>query len=247
MPITTGKFSVAFWIKPVDVNTMESIISKWSNGACFYITTYSSGKIRFSIYLNGTTTTLYSPANLLANDTWSHVVCTYDGHSHRIYVDGELQITGSDQNCLAQNSNGNLQMGYLQYQNQFTGTLDDVHLYEGALPEDEIEGLIDANCPYAHNPNPLDNAEYIDSNSILSWLSGYYTKDVNGHDIYFGTSFTDVNNANTISDEYQGNQTSNSLKVSNLDPNTTYYWRIDENESDSTVNKGTIWSFTVKP
>ncbi|MEA3225529.1 MAG: carbohydrate binding domain-containing protein, partial [Planctomycetota bacterium] len=72
------------------------------------------------------------------------------------------------------------------------------------------------------------------------------------HDVYFGTSFDDVNAAPTMN--------TLDLLVSNDQPGTTYdpdglldfgqtyYWRIDEVNSppDSTVFKGAVWSFTVE-
>jgi len=60
--------------------------------------------------------------------------------------------------------------------------------------------------------------------------------------VYFGTSYDDVNDANTLSDEYKGNYDANSYDPSGLELDTIYYWRIDE-VADTNIYKGDVWSF----
>lgn len=80
---------------------------------------------------------------------------------------------------------------------------------------------------------------------ILIWIPG---RDANEHDIYIGTDFNDVNDANTSSDEYRGRQPYEPHTYSEpggFDVNTTYYWRIDEvNEYE--IWKGDVWTFTTE-
>ena len=69
----------------------------------------------------------------------------------------------------------------------------------------------------------------------LSWVAG---SGSDSHDVYFGT------NATPAAVEYMGNQTENTFSRTNLNLNTTYYWRIDEvNEHGATA--GPVWSFTT--
>ena len=78
------------------------------------------------------------------------------------------------------------------------------------------------------SPDPLGSAP---PHVVLSWSPGLYVADVNGHDVYFGTSETDVNDANTSSSWYRGNQdgnTSDAGSLESLQLGHTYYWRIDE-------------------
>jgi hypothetical protein len=74
---------------------------------------------------------------------------------------------------------------------------------------------------------------------VLSWVPGY---DALSHDVYFGTSYDDVYNADTLSDEYKGNYDVNSYDPCGLDLDTTYFWRIDE-VVDSNIVIGDVWSF----
>ena len=98
----------------------------------------------------------------------------------------------------------------------------------------------------ATNPKPADNAIYVSLNTILNWTPG---KNTTSHDIYFGTDFNEVKNADTGSiGVYMGNQDvnywdSNSYDTNGLEPNTMFYWRIDE--VAGCTAKGNVWSFTT--
>jgi len=108
------------------------------------------------------------------------------------------------------------------------------------------------------NPNPGDGAtlDYYLGDSLetdLNWSRGYYAADVNGHDVYFGTDFDEVNDASLSYDPagtYQGRQTAQTSHVSNLLLGHTYYWRVDEVNlagPDPCLWKGPVWSFSVAP
>jgi hypothetical protein len=81
---------------------------------------------------------------------------------------------------------------------------------------------------------------------VLSWTPGVFVASYN---LYFGTDYDDVNNADISSPEYKvsGNLGDESYEPGKLEWNSTYYWRVDEvNDvhSDSPW-KGPIWSFTT--
>jgi len=102
----------------------------------------------------------------------------------------------------------------------------------------------------ATKPDPNDGDEYYDDSVDLSWKAAVTAVE---HDVYFGTNFDDVNDANENDpmgpDEiYKGRQTDASYEVS-VDANTTYYWRIDEvNDADANSPwKGNVWSFWTAP
>ena len=100
----------------------------------------------------------------------------------------------------------------------------------------------------AGNPQPSNSQQYITKKAILSWSASTYASS---HDVYFGTSYNDVNISIRGSGEYMGNQTATSWDTNNYAPsglnfNTTYYWRIDEVDRSWTT-KGDVWSFTTFP
>jgi hypothetical protein len=102
---------------------------------------------------------------------------------------------------------------------------------------------------YAYWPLPRDGARDAQLDAVLSWWPGIYAADPGAHDVYFGTSWDDVNDATTSSGVYMGSQ--------NLDANTydppallnlggTYYWRVDEhNDANGNLWKGDVWQFRV--
>ncbi|MHC4394471.1 MAG: LamG-like jellyroll fold domain-containing protein [Planctomycetota bacterium] len=93
----------------------------------------------------------------------------------------------------------------------------------------------------AINPEPTDGALDVDPNITLSWTTMY---EVFSHDVYLGTDFDDVNDANIYSDAYMGNFDANSYDPCGLDFGTAYYWRIDEKNVLGTA-KGAVWGFTT--
>ena len=99
---------------------------------------------------------------------------------------------------------------------------------------------------YAQNPNPADYATGIPHiGTVPSWTPG---TDSNSHDVYFGTDFDDVNDANTTVtlSVFKGNQNGNSYDPNMLMLGKRYYWRIDEvNELGGTLVKGRVWQFTI--
>jgi len=94
----------------------------------------------------------------------------------------------------------------------------------------------------AGNPKPGNGAVDVKHNQILSWSPG---EAAASHWIYFGTDQEAVRKANTGSHEYRGSRKLGSETYDHgiLEWNTTYYWRIDENEDDGTLRKGNVWSF----
>jgi hypothetical protein len=102
----------------------------------------------------------------------------------------------------------------------------------------------------AYNPSPPNGATDVMRETVLRWSPGLFAAS---HNVYLGTTFEDVNDANTPSSSCEPNEYNAGL----LERGATYYWRIDEvNEAYSPgphqppappngVWKGNVWSFTV--
>ena len=118
-----------------------------------------------------------------------------------------------------------------------------------------IEDLIRI-AEYAENvematvPVPDEGTVDVMRDVVLSWNSGSTAVT---HDVYFGTSFADVNDASR--DNPLGVLVSENQSANKYDPDgllefgTTYYWRIDEvnGAPGFEIFKGAIWSFTAEP
>jgi len=97
----------------------------------------------------------------------------------------------------------------------------------------------------AWDPSPMDGTKEADPNLGLSWRPG---NSASWHDVYFGTDFSEVTNADTSSSVYKGRQSvdANSYDPPGpLEPEPTYYWRVDEVNPGYPDSKGNVWSFTV--
>lgn len=83
-------------------------------------------------------------------------------------------------------------------------------------------------------PTPLNLATNVSQNPLLIWLPG---SNATSHAVYFGTT----NNLGSL----LTNTVANSVALTNLSANTTYYWRVNEATPGGTV-VGDVWSFTTK-
>ncbi|MHC4155513.1 MAG: LamG-like jellyroll fold domain-containing protein [Planctomycetota bacterium] len=94
----------------------------------------------------------------------------------------------------------------------------------------------------ADNPNPADGAEDVAPDVEISWSAGV---DAAEHNVYLGTDFEQVSEANLA--VWKG---ALPVEANSYDPcgllelGTTYYWRIDE-VNDGNQVRGDVWSFTT--
>jgi hypothetical protein len=122
---------------------------------------------------------------------------------------------------------------------------DDFKIFNRALSDVEVAGLFrGGNINTAWAPTPFSGAVDVDRSVVLKWLPGDSAVQ---HDVYLGTSFDDVNDADTTSAVYVGRFGPNEHDAGTLVLNQIYYWRIDEvNDSDGNSPWiGEIWRFTV--
>jgi hypothetical protein len=82
----------------------------------------------------------------------------------------------------------------------------------------------------------------------LTWTPGDYVQDTNEHQVYFGTSFNDVNNATPDNplNVYKGIRDVNNYTPDGyLAGSAYYYWRIDEvnTANGDSPWRGRIWRF----
>jgi hypothetical protein len=88
----------------------------------------------------------------------------------------------------------------------------------------------------AFGASPTSPSTNVSRNADLEWTAG---SGATSHDVYFGTDSTPDNT------ESKGNQLGTGYVLGQLEYNTTYYWRIDEVNTDGTTS-GDVWSFTTE-
>jgi regulation of enolase protein 1 (concanavalin A-like superfamily) len=180
---------------------------------------------------------------------WTHVAVTFDanapGNNNKIYIDGVISNQNRVTTPLTTNT-GPLFIGADTYTQPagrwfWYGMVDDVSIYNRALSAAEIKvlaGILNT----ATNPTPADTSTVNTKNVLLEWFQGSNAAYVNGHHVYFGDNYDNVDNGAGGTDK--GLCTDPNFLVSGLVPGTTYYWKVIEVNG---VNQwpGPIWSFTV--
>ncbi|MHC4628115.1 MAG: PA14 domain-containing protein, partial [Planctomycetota bacterium] len=90
----------------------------------------------------------------------------------------------------------------------------------------------------AYNPVPGDGAKFVETDGpTLSWTAGFNAKL---HTVYFGSTFEEVDTGTGGAPV----ALTTFVVPGPLDPETTYYWRVDEFDPPAT-HKGPVWSFTT--
>jgi len=163
-----------------------------------------------------------------------------------IYFDGELAASNSGvDDTLGGVKGGPLKIGAPTWSAYgYVGKMDDFMLYNRALSLEEVSTVFrgaDPNLAWA--PQPFNGQTDVPRDASLFWRRG---DNADRHDVYFGTSFDDVNDADTdTSGIYLGRQDANSYDPSGyLELTREYYWRIDE-VNEPNLWKGKVWKFTV--
>jgi len=183
---------------------------------------------------------------------WHHVAVTINADARTIilYYDGE-ELARNTNATLSPKDLGNTTQNWLGRSHDdvndsdYVGSMDDFRIYNYVLSEAEI-GRAMRGPQLAWNPRPGDGSTPdIEHATLLGWTPG---DNAAKHDVYFGTDANAVQAAD-ISDTtgiYRGRQDPNTYSPPGaLQWRKTYYWRIDEYNTDATISRGRIWSFTV--
>ena len=216
--------------------------------------TDTTGPMRFAITIGGggaPEEQSTAPGTLASG--WHHVAVTINAatRTDSLYLDGEVIATNTAA-TLTPSSLGNTTNNWLgrsQYPADayFNGALDDFRIYDYALSAAEIVKTMRGDPLLAWDPKPADGTTPdIHEATPLSWSPGDKAAQ---HDVYFGTDKDAVDNAgpSDTTGIYRGRQSSTSYTP----PEGVqwgggpYYWRIDQVNTDGTISKGRLWSFTV--
>ncbi len=183
----------------------------------------------------------------VAANTWYHLAATFDGTALRAYRDGVLITTNTAASGVPTAETGTLKLGRHATAAQFfRGTVDDARVYNKALSAQEIQAVMRGNLTRAWQPSPANGSTSdVVRAATLSWSRG---DKASQHAVYFGTDKKAVVNADTsdTAGVYRGLQNATSYSPPEITwAGGPYYWRVDEHNTDGTVTKGTIWSFSM--
>ncbi|MHC4336985.1 MAG: LamG domain-containing protein [Planctomycetota bacterium] len=196
----------------------------------------------------------------ISKDQWYHIAAVFDvsepSQKEKLYINGIVVAYNDDANSNPQDDFGSdtVGIGAYRYQspsakhlaNHFDGAIDELRVVDRALTPEEFLIRTDPNLAWLPRPfnHAIDTAVTVD----LEWEAGDHATS---HEVYFGTSWYDVNDANNDAnywpDVFKGKQDPCSYtQLPTLDLAATYYWRIDEiNDITSDRWKGDVWRFTI--
>ncbi len=166
----------------------------------------------------------------------------------RVYIDG--QVIGENKwaeftpSVLGSTTNNWLGKSEYSTGAYFKGYIDDFCIYNNVLTPAQISTI--ANYGGAVEPNPADNYMGADPDVTLQWSGTSGTS----FDVYFSNNLSVVNGATNslpIGAVYKGRITQNSFAITGLNPQTTYYWRVDEIDGAGNPIKGKVWQFATIP
>jgi len=244
-------FTMAGWVSAGNTGVYSSLFGQ-NDLIEFGFTTESGGQLGTWMAGNGWA---FVGANYgFSYPSWHHLVLAGDQTRIALYIDG--QERASDEGGMSSGTSsyffsigGNV---FNATGDWFQGEIDDVWLFGRALTAAEIGVLMKGpgGPGLATGPRPADEAVDVPRDVVLGWTPGEYAAT---HDVYFGTTFDDVNQASRSNPSgvlvSQDQVAAECDPVGVLDFGQTYYWRIDEVNAppDNTILKGNVWSFTTEP
>ena len=243
-------FTCAAWIKCTNDN---GTIMGWGQ---------PSGKQRVEFRINGQRLRVeHGSGNKrgdtnVDNDQWRHVVLVVpegsDIDRSYFYLDGQpephREVADGDPFSITANFDVQLARRYNDVTDRdYTGQMDDVRLYDKVLTQEEIQFIILRPEPlraWAESPADGSTPDLLSAES-LGWSAG---EEAAEHGVYLGTDAQAVADADAsdATGIYKGRQAGTSYTpAAAFEPTQTYYWRIDEHNTDGSIIKGLVWSFTA--
>jgi hypothetical protein len=117
----------------------------------------------------------------------------------------------------------------------YEGTAPDIGAYEFGAKHYWIPGRKEA---VATTPIPKDGGKNVPLDADLMFLEAY---ECTRHIVYLGPSPEALKPVRTFKDT-----SGNIVDLPDLQPATTYYWRVDAADPQGKVRKGTVWHFETK-
>ena len=165
--------------------------------------------------------------------------------SHNIYIgeDSDEVQAGAGDTFRVNQTNADYAVGFIEF--PYPDGLEKGTTYYWRIEDVEADGTTTHSGPVwsftiaprtAFSPEPADGAESVDPNIVLEWEAGF---DAKLHYVFFGDDY------NTVNDSVVGiPQSVPTYRPGTLDPEKTYYWRVDEFFIFETL-KGEVWSFST--
>ncbi len=133
--------TITAWFKTSESNNDVRAICGWgssSTAAAYVIGLYTNS----GIFITGYSSPQWTSGSGYADGNWHHLATTYDGTTHKIYVDGtEIDSRSATFNTGGSN-NGKIGVSAHATSENFDGEIDDVSIWNRVLTTTEIEKLV---------------------------------------------------------------------------------------------------------
>ncbi len=242
--------TVCAWVK---VDQIPASILGWTNslpkGGAHDRELYvgADGLVRWRVWCKDNTNNIVISSQAVKKGHWHHLAVLYtERGTTEMYLDGASQGYNNTSTMYTGYTSPHLTVGFEPIQARYlSGGVGDVRVYNKALSDDEIAEIMRDDPLRAGSPEPgPDTLVTIQNADALSWSAG---DTAASHDVYLGTDYQAVADADPNAAEYRGNRSGTSFSLAGLVEfgGGDCYWRIDEVEADGTVRAGCVWKFTV--
>ena len=168
----------------------------------------------------------------VSDNKWHHIVNVIvddnSPNSNEIltYIDGVKEITTGAARAMDTLSGNDVAIGnWIPENDYFTGLIKDVKIYDRPLTHQEVLEMMEVNTAQGQTP---DGATGLGVQVTLNWVAAY--ADSRSFNVYYGKTSEDVNNSqpgSLLNDTVLAQVSGLTSLVVNVDPGSTYYWRVD--------------------
>ncbi len=198
---SSNQMSISFWIKTIQNGPLNDhiFLSKQTSAGSNQLG-WNCSMLDPEIYMlvkngpSGVQGYNTSSSNGILNNIWHHIVYTFDNGNAKAYIDGLLKNSSTSTAEIGDNT-GNLNIGKANWSNDptasFTGSLDDINIYNCAISQQEVDSLFNVTSVGVEElqtnnlkvyPNPTSNVLNIENgqgNYIITDVFGRIVKEVN--------------------------------------------------------------------
>ncbi|MEL6675239.1 MAG: LamG-like jellyroll fold domain-containing protein [Bacteroidota bacterium] len=173
-----NQLTLAAWVKVDNFGDWDGVITKGITNSPYALQLSGDGAVRFSANWgtppNSTGGGSWNSPGQISAGTWQHITVTYDGQEIRFYLNGALDGTVNNPGLVFGDNAESLIMGvdFPGGDEYFDGAMDDVRVYNRALPAPLIELLYYGNRPptalFTATPSGIDPLSYTFDATISS-------------------------------------------------------------------------------
>ena len=235
----SNDFSISAWMK-TSSNTDQMLVGKDDNvaGGQFFLQYRGpDNKVRMRYYKSGSVAVTTDTSIDLEDGEWHHIVGQRNGSNMEIFVDGVHQIAGITSGTAGamQATSSELTIGARTYsgaQNYFTGSLDDVMIYDKLLTGAEVSSI------YNNQTSRFNDQGNVTLQSQEVTLSSNNTANVTFNDAFAPTG----TNASVNIGGWWNESGYTGLTHPDLSSTLVSHWSFDGNANDEAENNDGAFS-----